>query len=310
MANALHRTTLDCLAETVRPGPYALLDYPNYLNPGDAAIWLGARRALEMLTGDPPAYSATLRGFSAKECRAAIGSGTVYFLGGGNFGDLYARHQRKRLDVLGALTDNPIVQLPMSCALAASPDKALIDDTCRLYHHHPHLRIFARDGKALAMLKDRFGLEATLCPDTCHMLDAPVLAARQPVVTLMRRDPEMVREGGGSTFDWRDAPGQRRTNRVGKLLLMLTPARMRLAVQDRIASRKVSLAFSTLAEGHVVETDRLHAALLAAAIGRRVILHDNTTGKVLAYRQTWADRLPDLFDNAPEPIPQPGASDR
>jgi exopolysaccharide biosynthesis predicted pyruvyltransferase EpsI len=307
---ALRRTILDCLAETVRPGPYALLDYPNYLNPGDAAIWLGARRALEMLTGNPPAYSATLRGFSAKKCRTSIGSGTVYFLGGGNFGDLYARHQRRRLDVLGALTENPVVQLPMSCALAATPDGALIAETRTLYQHHPRLRIFVRDSKGLVTLRDHFGLEGTLCPDTCHMLDVPAQPARQPIVKLMRRDPETVREGARSIFDWRDAPGQRLTNRIGKLLLTLTPARMRLAVQDRIASRKVTLALATLARGHVVETDRLHAALLAAALGRRVILHDNWTGKVLAYRQTWADRLPDLFDEAPGPIPQPEAFDR
>src|SRR5690606_20198293 len=127
-------------------------DYPNYLNPGDAAIWLGARRALEAINGRPPAYSATLRNFSASRCRTAVGCGVIYFLGGGNFGDLYPRHQRMRLDLLHAMPENPVFQLPMSCAWSADSDGALLSETTTAYLARKSLRVFARDLQAKAEL--------------------------------------------------------------------------------------------------------------------------------------------------------------
>jgi len=295
MTESLGRTILETLADAAAAGPYALVDYPNYLNPGDAAIWLGARRALEAINGRPPAYAATLRGFSPARCRAAIGKGTVYFLGGGNFGDLYPRHQRMRLDVLRALAGNPVVQLPMSCAFAPVPDEALLAETRALYRDRPALRLFARDRRARSDLGERFGLDATPCPDLCHLLPLAAPPPVQDVVRLMRRDPEAAGRQADAAQDWRDMAGQRRINRLGKLLLAAAPRRFTLAAQDWVAARKVDHAVAALARGRTVETDRLHAALLAAAIGREVLLHDNTTGKVLAYRETWAALLPDLF---------------
>lgn len=295
MTEALRRTILATLADAAAAGPYALIDYPNYLNPGDAAIWLGARRALEAINGRPPAYAATLRGFSPARCRAAIGGGTVYFLGGGNFGDLYPRHQRLRLDVLRALPGNPVVHLPMSCAFAPAPDEALLTETRVLYRDRPSTRLFARDRRARSELQERFGLDAVSCPDLCHLLSLAAPPPGRDLVRLMRRDPEAAGPSTGPARDWRDMPGQRLANRLGKLLLAAAPERLALTAQDWIATRKVNHAVAVLARGRAVETDRLHAALLAAAIGRKVLLHDNATGKVLAYRETWAALLPDLF---------------
>lgn len=293
MTTELRRRILETLSETATAAPYALVDYPNYLNPGDAAIWLGARRALEALNGRPPAYTSTLRGFSSTRCRRAIGTGTVYFLGGGNFGDLYPRHQRMRLDVLRSVPDNAIVQLPMSCAMAASVDTNLLGETRALYRDRSSICVFARDMRAQAVLQECFGLQSVLCADLCHMLDFPVLPARQDLVRLMRRDPETLVPNSTSAPDWGDMRGQRFANRLGKLFLAMAPPACRGPVQDRIAMWKVHQAAAMLAEGHVVETDRLHAALLAIAMGRQVLLHDNSTGKVLAYCRTWKALLPE-----------------
>ncbi|MCJ8054126.1 polysaccharide pyruvyl transferase family protein [Shinella curvata] len=293
MTTELRRRILEALSETATAAPYALIDYPNYLNPGDAAIWLGARRVLEALNGRPPAYTSTLRGFSATRCRRAIGTGTVYFLGGGNFGDLYPRHQRMRLNVLRSLPDNAIVQLPMSCAMAASNDLNLLGETRALYRGRSSIRIFARDMGAQAVLQECFGLQSVLCADLSHMLDFPILPARLDVVRLMRRDPETLVPNSISAPDWRDMRGQRFANRLGKLFLALAPPSYRGPAQDRVAMWKVHQAVAMLAEGRVVETDRLHAALLAMAMGRQVVLHDNSTGKVLSYCRTWRALLPE-----------------
>lgn len=305
---ALGQIILETLSEVATTASYALIDYPDYLNPGDAAIWLGARRALDALNGGPPAYTSTLRGFSLSQCRRAIGEGKVYFLGGGNFGDLYPRHHRMRLDVLRVLPDNPIVQLPMSCAFASSPDDALLAETRELYRNHTSLRIFARERRARSDLEKHFALDSTLCPDLCHMLDLNAPPARSETVRLMRRDPEAAAHGTPRAPDWRDTRGQILANRLGKLLLAMTPPAFHCATQDRVAARKVDCAVTTLSQGLKVETDRLHAALLGIAIGRRVALHDNMTGKVLAYRETWGALLPELFELPDSGIPHPGGN--
>ncbi|MCF3639148.1 polysaccharide pyruvyl transferase family protein [Rhizobium sp. TRM95111] len=299
MNDALRSRIRSALLPVATSGPYALLDYPNYLNPGDAAIWLGARRVLEELNGRPPAYSQTLRHFSARRCRAAIGSGTIYLLGGGNFGDLYERHQRMRLAALRAMPDNPVVQLPTSCAWSGGEETALVAETAALCRGRGRLTFYARDAKAMAELTGRCGIASTLCPDLCHVLDLAAPPPERDDLVLWRRDPEAQQLEGGApdapAMDWRDSRAQRLTNRIGKLMLALSPPATRLGMQDRIAGRKLRLALETLSIGRTVTTDRLHAALLAAATGRTVRLRDNSTGKLSAYCETWRDLLPETM---------------
>ena len=75
--------------------------------------------------------------------------------------------------------------------------------------------------------------------------------------------------------DWPDAPGLRLWNRAGKLAHAIAGPR------DFVARRKVDAALRLLGRGRRVTTDRLHAMILASAVGRRVVAVDNSTGKVL-----------------------------
>jgi len=150
----------DVIIRTLRPhcrqGPYAILDYPNYLNPGDSAIWSGTRRTLEMLFGAPPAYAASLRSFSASRCRAATRGGTVFFLGGGNFGSIYEKHHRRRLAAIEALPDRRIVFLPFSTAGFAGGDAGLREETISAVSRHRAMTLFAREERSRAELARHF----------------------------------------------------------------------------------------------------------------------------------------------------------
>ena len=96
--------------------PYALLDYPAYANVGDNAIWLGTLEALRQLGAGPPAYTCCADTYHADSLRRRVQDGPVLIKGGGNFGDLYPRHQRLRERVVRDFPDNPIVQLPQTVA--------------------------------------------------------------------------------------------------------------------------------------------------------------------------------------------------
>jgi exopolysaccharide biosynthesis predicted pyruvyltransferase EpsI len=294
--NAFHQVIRNAIEPHVRPGPYALVDYPNYLNPGDCAIWLGTRRLLEELHGAPPVYVSTLRNFSVDRCMRRLGDGTVYFKGGGNMGGIYSKHDLMRRKILAALSGRRIVILPQS--IAESNGGYAEAGTLGLLRHRPDWVLFARDRLSKAAFEDRLGRTVPLCPDLCHMLPFELAGPGEGTTLLVRRDPElktstlapqvMLRDA----WDWNDIAMLRIWNKLGKLPVSAPNGAGRSRLQDLVARAKMEHAIKRLAKHATVVTDRLHGMILAQAIGRRVIALDNLTGKVAAYRQTWSDLLP------------------
>jgi pyruvyl transferase EpsO len=268
------------------------VDYPNYLNPGDAAIWLGARSALGFVNGNPPAYSASLKEFSVAACRARVGTGAIYFVGGGNFGDLYPRHHLTRLKIINSMPDNPIVLLPFSCAWSKAVDKDILVQTRRTVARPGPIRLFTRERKSQSQMIDLFGLGSTLCPDLVHALDIVGPPASIEVQAVLRGDREAATSFAAiRSIDWAEHADLRRWNRVGKLLLMGAPTYASLSLRDWIASRKTETAIRLVSQGKRLITDRLHAFLFGLALGRPVTVLDNSTGKVFAYYDTWSEHL-------------------
>jgi pyruvyl transferase EpsO len=296
------------LAGIATGGPYAIVDYPNYGNPGDAAIWCGAREVLEKLTGRPPGYVSTLRHFEAARCRRAVSGGAVFFLGGGNFGSLYEKHHRMRLRALEQIGDARVVLLPLSLAEKAGEtgDPALAALTGRVLRGCARLTVLTRERRSQALLRDVYGIASDLCPDTAHCLTPPAVAATTDAVALVRRDGEALGSGtaddpaGNTTFDWSDDASLRWINRIGKLAALAPSSRLRLAAFDLVARRKVDAACRLIGRGTVVATDRLHGVILAAAMQRSVIASENATGKVGSYVRTWPGQLPGVSLRAGE----------
>lgn len=271
---------------------YALIDYPMYHNPGDAAIWAGTRIVLERVLGRPPSHVSTLNGFDPQACRRAIGTGRVFLLGGGNFGGLYARHHQYRLRAITGLHGTPIVQLPFSVA-GLDADSAA--ETRRVLSGHGAVTLIARDRRSQSLARDLLGVEVALAPDGAHALRLSVAPPIGAETRQQRRDRESVQTGqGAQSWDWADIPALRRLNRLGKLARALAPRPLVLPLFDRLAQAKVAAACARLGQGQTVVTDRLHGMILASVIGRRVEAQDNSTGKVAAYLETWGQALPEV----------------
>lgn len=297
MTDAARQILQQVLGAHASGGRYAIVDYPGYANPGDAAIWCGARVLLERLTGRRPSYVSTLRHVDPARCRAAVAGGPVFFLGGGNFGSLYGRHHRMRLQALEQLRDETLVLLPLSVADAAPPggDPDLAERTADVLRRCARLTVLARERKSQARLRDVYGVEAGLCPDTAHAFVPPSVAPEAETVVLRRRDGEAQGDGraaAADAFDWRDDAALRWINRAGKLAPLVPVHPLRLAMFDAVARRKVEVACGLVGRGRIVETDRLHGVILASLMGRTVIASDNATGKVRSYVETWPGLLP------------------
>ena len=283
------------------PGNYAIIDYPNYLNPGDCAIWLGTRAFLEWVYGAPPVYISTIRNFNSRRCRRLLGEGTVFFLGGGNFGSTYAKHNKYRLDIIRSLPDCRLVVLPVSVAGLIDGDSKNIDETQEVIGTHKNLTLFARDVSSQNVLSNFLDRPIELCPDLAHAFDLDPLPPMGGVTYLLRKDIEtnlaepVETQSGIKTWDWPDLPALKAWNKAGKLLNSFPQYQIRRHFQDLVARRKAEIALRPLIKSDVVVTDRLHGFLLAHALGRKVIILDNSTGKVASYWKTWRSNFSNVL---------------
>jgi pyruvyl transferase EpsO len=317
---------LGLLLDTVRrlagPGdrPYALLDYPDHSNPGDAAIWSGERSMLASLYGAPPVYAADLGSFREDVLRHRLRDGTIFLHGGGNFGDLWERFQRFRERVVQAFPGSRIVGLPQTVHFTR-PES--LDRARAAFDAHPDLTLLVRDARSLEIVRQEFACRSELCPDSAvalGRLPRPA-AAERTVVWLVRTDQESRQttaraeeeESTRETVDWTgDEPVRllRRDRRLRRLRsrapalerVLEAPSR---ALGDAAARWRLDRGLRILSTGQVVVTDRLHGHILASLLRIPHVLLDNAYGKNRRYYETWSaedpvSRWADSFEEAAE----------
>lgn len=299
-------------------GPVALLDFPNYGNVGDSAIWIGQRTLLQNLDSHV-AYAGSIATFDPAALQRRIGAnGTILLQGGGNFGDLWPRHQRFREMIADRYPAARIVQLPQSLFFA---DQGAADQTQSIFAQHAAFHLFYRDG-ATDDLADRIsGGRATRCPDSALALGLE--RTREPdldVLFLLRQDHERV-DGGPlpepelSDLKWRvaDWPHDpfRAPREANRVTVSFTARRERLrrtlltaaggrkltgslatGQWDALAQRRLDGGVDLLSSARVVVTDRLHGHILCLVAGIPHVFLDNSYGKVSAFSRTWGTAGP------------------
>jgi pyruvyl transferase EpsO len=284
-------------------GNAVLLDYPVHGNVGDLLIWKGEqaflKRNKKRLIGQ---YSIRNMGRGAAHDIAKCD--TICLHGGGNFGDLWPVHQKFREDIIKKCPSKRIIVFPQSVFYA---DINALDRACAVLTRHPDLHILLRDRVSLQLLKERGLPNLRLCPDMAHALwgrwppASPV--DEQNWLYLLRRDKErgdLPPSFAGmevSSNDWADLRQGRiekwfrygtkvinMNNRYGNAL----PA---CSAWNLVADALIERAMELLAAHGKIVTNRLHAVISAALIGRPVVAYDNSYGKVSAYVTCWLSDL-------------------
>jgi pyruvyl transferase EpsO len=304
----LREETLGVLRPHAEPGDrVAHLDFPNHYNAGDSLIHAGEVEYLKRLNvhvdyvSDPFTHNDAL-------LEERIGDGTLFLQGGGNFGDRWPIDQRFREAIVARFPRNKIVCLPQSIDFA---DAEALTRTAALYAQHPDLTLMLREQRSYELALEHFpSNRVEYCPDMAFGAEIArsTGGSAVDVVKLLRADSESLGhasvniDASSVRYDWGlhgtdlaistavmlpTLIAQRfpRTNRL------LYPALLRSYEQTAKLNLRVAQRILNLAP--VVLTDRLHAAVLAAMMGKRVVAMDNANRKVSGIYDAYLHR----FDN-------------
>ena len=298
MIRRLQELAADALSGAGGQAPFALLDYPDHPNVGDSAIWLGSTAYFRDHRGREPRYVASTRAFSETALRRSLPDGPIFVHGGGNFGDLWPRHQEFREHLLERFPDREIIQLPQSIHF---DDPGRAAETARAIARHGNFRLFVRDRPSYDFATAHFDCRTTLCPDMALFIGP--LARTRPVVDvfhLRRTDKERAVEEAaaetGHTFRVADWLVEDRFSleaaRLSRVLRQLAGGpRGRLALRSAsyaaAAVARVRRGCRLLSSGRVVITDRLHAHILCLLLGIPHAVLDNSYGKLGRFLDAW-----------------------
>ena len=283
----------------------ALVDFPNHPNVGDSAIWLGELAILRD-RGIEVVYVCDVDTYTPEELRSVLGPRDAILLhGGGNFGDLYPRHQRLRERVVADFPRHRIVQLPQTLRFESPAAAGRAGDALA---GHPDFHVLARDEESARIASD-LGLATRLCPDAAFALGSlPRSAPAVDVFWLSRTDGERAVGGTPETSgvptvevaDWFPGsprgPGEwsgaafREARR--RVLAASAPARRsarrRVAPRfDELAAAEVARGAALLSRGRAVVTDRLHGHILSLLLGIPHVVLDTRHGKISGFREAW-----------------------
>ncbi len=308
-ARGLAQGVLETLSRVLPAGGNcALLDFPDYSNVGDSAIWAGMGRFLAEHRMRRR-YVGSLQTLSAAVLRRAMPGGVVLILGGGNFGTLWPAHQAHRERVLRELRDYRVVQLPQS--LHFDTEEAL--RTMReLIASHPDFTLMVRDRASERIAVESLGARTVLCCDSALLLQGTLQRAAPDVdcFILARSDKERAIGGLGEALagerittasaDWLDEPGSitrtlalhLRRRALGRHAHHAWFQQSLAGQWDRLAALRVRRGCRLLSRGRVVITDRLHAHILCTLLGVPHVVLDNSYGKISSFMDEWTGGSP------------------
>lgn len=289
------------IAELLTPlinSDYVLLDVPYYTNIGDTLIWEGTRQLLKTLPYKC-LYTASVETYKYRP----LPKDTVILLqGGGNFGDLWRRHQEFRQDVIKAYPNNRIIILPQTVFYN---DNSVFAEDAKNLNSHKDLHICARDTRSHDYLKKTLTCNLLLVPDMAFCISQKTLDRYKQKETdkalFLKRDDQELCEYDFSSYigekteqlhigDW---PTMEKEFKTKVYLDKLVFHRGRLKrIPDIYADLmfrpfQVRKGIEFVSKYRKVYTTRLHVAILSVLLDKEIIFFDNSYGKNRSFYETW-----------------------
>lgn len=279
-----------CLNEHLGGGePVAMVDFPDYRNVGDSAIWLGQMNYLATRWNKTPAYISALQDHSNDRLQASAPAGPILITGGGTFGDIWSGHQELRVSILERWPGRLVVQMPQSIHYKSQQHA---DDMARAIAKHGNFVLLVRDERSKEFAEKHFDCRVALCPDMAFAIGAiePMATPSLPVLAMLRSDLEkageydLARHPDVPVEDWIEE--SRQSVRFSKALGAAKAAasfdreRIKAGKLNAAARARLVRGIRQISRGQAIVTDRLHVHICALLIGRPHAVLDNSYGKV------------------------------
>lgn len=290
------------LSDIVDPdSPFSLLDFPNYSNIGDSAIYFGelcyfSRRNMR------PSYVSTTNNFDPVEMDARTHGGAIYLQGGGNFGDIWPWFQPFREGILERFKGRKVVQLPQTIFYSSQKE---LDRTARVIEKHGAFTLLVRDQRSFDLATKSFQCTVRLCPDMAFCIgsiDRPSAPSYELLLHL-RNDKEaaslhdiskLSQTPGILHADWPNE-GPRRNKyfnvRAGLGVIPTAITKGGIAFREaryrKLAEARLARGVRLLGNAKAVITDRLHGHIISSLMGMPHAVLDNSYGKTSGFMDAW-----------------------
>lgn len=281
-------------------GPYVYLDLPYYTNIGDTLLWEGSRQLFKEC-GKKNIYQTSLFKYKL----ADIPEDAVILLhAGGNFGDLWRRHQEFRLKVIERYPKNKIIILPQSVYYENSD---LVKSDALKMARHENLYIFARDNVSLNFLNAHFKNNVGLLPDMAFGIDpdtfAPWLIKEENKILFLKRNDKELNTGRGAVdfaakygdipveqHDWptmeKRFDPERRIAKMIKLKI-IPESFINYYADNYFRPKMLQQGAAFISRYKYIYTTRLHGAIFAFLLGKQCGVFDNSYNKTGNFVNTW-----------------------
>ncbi len=290
----------EVLGTRIPPGmPCALVDFPSYTNAGDSAIWMGEWVWLQR-NGNPVPYVCDIESYDRNALAERLGAGIILLSGGGNFGDLWVKHQRFREQVVLDFPNHKIIQLPQSIHF---DQEMQLQRSRSILRGHPDFTLLCRDQASFGLARQELQVNAALCPDMAFALgnqQHPVQPAYE-IMWLARADKESRNQAlphnlpGVWCTDWleeeptdiyaRHQQLQREAKGFADSGHPIYESLIR--TYNLLAVQRLRRGCRILNQGRIVITDRLHGHIVCLLLGIPHVLLDNSYGKVRGFYDAW-----------------------
>jgi pyruvyl transferase EpsO len=281
---------------------YVFLDLPYFPNIGDTLIWQGT---LDFLATLPfkCLYSSSIENYKRPKINKEI---IILLMGGGNFGDLWYRHQIFRKTILQSFPENKLIQLSQSIYFK---NENIMKEDAEVFAQHKNLTMCFRDKYSLDIANRYFAFSTNLLvPDMAFNVEMnrwqryikPII--RGEILFLDRKDCEKNIDENynivptiAEVRDWPTMEKQPFGIHIFfklKFLLQKVSPRINNKISDIVFQcvlRKyyIRKGIEFISEYETIYTTRLHAGILAFMLGKTFTFFDNSYGKNRGVYETW-----------------------
>lgn len=282
---------------------YILLDLPYFTNVGDVLIWQSTLDLLKNVN-HKCIYSSSIETYRKQQLPQEC---IIIFIGGGNWGDLWKRHHDFRRKVLNDYPKNPIIQLPQSVFFKNST--YLQEDIEIFSKHKGDITICLRDENSYNFVSKTYNnVNVLLLPDLVLTFNVNKYITPKKGTGILfnkREDSEAIIYTNynipfeATTRDW---PSIEKLPFNIKVYNKLIPYIKRIdallktnaycCITDYLyknffKNTIIKSGVSFVNKYDTVYSTRLHVAILATLLNKKVYAIDNSYGKVKGVYNLW-----------------------